>query len=123
MFELTMEEYKSLRSQNVTLEIYGRGKFSKYAPFAFTEQGVAMLASVLSSAKAIEINIQIVRAFVLTRQYALTNKDLSDQLKGLEIKYDQQFNDVYEVLNYLLKEEQQEEEQLVREKIGFKNHN
>jgi hypothetical protein len=123
MFELTMEEYKSLRSHFVTLEIYGRGKFSKYAPFAFTEQGVAMLASVLSSAKAIEINIQIVRAFVLTRQYALTNKDLSDQLKGLEIKYDQQFNDVYEVLNYLLKEEQQEEEQLVREKIGFKNHN
>ena len=57
MFELTKDEYTALRSQFVTLENTGRGKYSKYTPFAFTEQGIAMLASVLRSPKAIEVNI------------------------------------------------------------------
>lgn len=65
MFELSNEEFISLRTQIATLENLGRGKHSKYLPFAFTEQGVAMLASVLNSAKAIQINIQIVRAFIV----------------------------------------------------------
>lgn len=67
MFELTSDEYKSLRSQFVILET-GRGKHSKYSSFAFTEQGVAMLSSVLTSKLAISINISIMRAFVATRQ-------------------------------------------------------
>lgn len=67
MFELTPDEYKSLRSQIVTLET-GRGKHSKYSPFAFTEQGVAMLSSVLTSKLAININISIMRAFVAIRR-------------------------------------------------------
>jgi hypothetical protein len=67
MFELTNQEYDSLRSQFASLKNLGRGEHSKYLPFAFTEQGVAMLASILKSDKAIEINIQIVRAFIALR--------------------------------------------------------
>ena len=78
LFELTKEEYQVLRSQIVTLEP-GKGRYSKYLPFAFTEQGVAMLASILNSQKAIEVNISIVRAFVFIRQYALSHKDLTNQ--------------------------------------------
>ena len=65
MFELTKDEYNTLRTQFATLDNRGRGKHSKYSPFAFTEQGIAMLASVLRSPKAIEVNIQIVRALSL----------------------------------------------------------
>ena len=119
MFELTRNEYYSLRSQFVSLEA-GRGKHSKYLPFAFTEQGVAMLASVLNSEKAIQVSIQIIRAFVFLRQYALTHKDLTDKIKELESKYDQQFHDVYDALNYLLKKDKQETEQKNRKQIGFK---
>ncbi|MBC9797024.1 ORF6N domain-containing protein [Sinomicrobium weinanense] len=120
MFELTQEEYNSLRSQVVTLKNTGRGKHSKYLPFAFTEQGVAMLSSVLSSSKAIEINIQIVRAFVFLRQYALSHKDITDKLQELESKYDQQFKDVYEAINYLLEKDHRETTQKERQRIGYK---
>jgi len=65
-----------------------------------------MLASVLKSAKAIEVNIQIVRAFVFLRQYALSHAEITEQLKKLEGKYDQQFDDIYEVINYLLKKDE-----------------
>ena len=119
MFELTKDEYNVLRSQFVTLE-NGRGKHSKYTPFAFTEQGVAMLSSVLNSQKAIEVNIQIIRAFVFIRQYALTHKDLTIKLKELESNYNKQFKDVYEAINYLLKKDKQEIEQKGRKRIGFK---
>lgn len=119
MFELTREEYNVLRSQSVMLEI-GKGKHSKYLPFAFTEQGVAMLASILNSSKAIEVNIAIVRAFVFLRQYALTHKDLTDKLKELENKYNKQFKDVYEAINYLLQKDKQQTEQKERKQIGYK---
>ena len=119
MFEVTNDEYNSLRSQIVILKT-GRGKHSKYLPFAFTEQGVAMLASVVNSPKAIQVNIQIVRAFVFIRQYALTHKDLTNKLKELENKYNKQFKDVYEALNYLIKKDKQETEQKERKRIGFK---
>jgi len=120
MIELTRDEYNSLRSQFVTLDKNGRGKHSKYLPFAFTEQGVAMLASVINSPKAIEINIQIVRAFVFLRQYALTHKDLTVKLKELESKYNKQFKDVYEAINYLLQKDKKEVEQKERKRIGYK---
>ncbi len=119
MFELTRDEYNSLRTQFASLE-NGKGKFSKYLPFAFTEQGVAMLASVLNNPKAIQVNIQIVRAFVFMRQYALTHKDLTDKIKEIESQYNKQFKDVYEALNYLLHKNKQETEQKERTRIGYK---
>jgi hypothetical protein len=92
MFELNKNEFESLRTQFASSNRGG----TRYLPFAFTEQGVAMLASVLNSAKAIDVNIQIVRAFVFLRQYALTNTDLTNKLKELESRYNKQFMDVYE---------------------------
>lgn len=74
-----------------------------------------MLASVLRSSKAIEVNIQIVRAFVYLRQYALTYKDLADRLKELEGK----FTDIAQAINYLLKKDKQEAEKKERKRIGF----
>ena len=120
MFELTNEEYKSLRSQIVTLENDGRGKFSKYNPFAFTEQGIAMLASVLRSPKAIEVNIQIVRAFVFLRKYALSHSELTLKLQELETRYNKQFKDVFEAINFLLQKDNIETSQKDRKRIGFK---
>ena len=120
MFELTKEEYNVLRSQNASLEHKGRGKHSKYNPFAFSEQGVAMLASILKSPKAIEVNIQIVRAFVFLRKYALSHDELTLQLKKLETKYDRQFSDVFDAINYLLQKDKKDSEQNKRKRIGFK---
>lgn len=121
MFELTKLEYDSLRCNFSTLETKGRGKYAKYLPFAFTEQGVAMLSGILNSDKAIETNIAIMRAFVFVRQYALTHKDLTEKLQVLENKYDKQFNDVYEAINFLLQKDNQETEQKKRKRIGYKN--
>ena len=118
MFELKREEYDSLRSQFVTLE-NGRGKYSKYLPFAFTEQGVAMLSSVLKSPKAVEVNISIMRVFVFIRQYALSHKDLTEKLLELENKYDLQFFDVYDALKFLMDEKQNQLDWNNRKQIGF----
>lgn len=104
IFELTKKEFETLRTQFATSKRGG----TWYFPFAFTEQGVAMLSSVLNSPKAIEVNIQIIRVFVFIRQYALTHKDLTDKLKELESNYNKQFKDVYETINYLLKKSKQE---------------
>jgi hypothetical protein len=89
-------------------------------PYAFTEQGLAMLSGILNSDKAIEVNIGIMRAFVFIRQYALSHKDLTEKLKALEGKYDKQFGDVYEAMNYLLHKDHQETEQKQRKRIGYK---
>ena len=105
------------RSQIATLK---RGQNIKYLPYAFTEQGLAMLSGILNSDKAIEVNIAIMRAFVFIRQYALSHIDLSDKLKALEAKYDKQFGDVYEAMNYLLQKDHRETEQKQRKRIGFK---
>jgi hypothetical protein len=99
MFELTRQENQSLRSQNVTLE---RGRHSKYLPFAFTEQGVAMLSSVLNSDRAIDVNIEIMRAFVRLRQLLAAHKDLARKLAALERKYDYQFKIVFEAIAELM---------------------
>lgn len=123
MFELTKLEYDSLRCNFSTLESKGRGQHSKYLPFAFTEQGVAMLSGILNSEKAIDVNISIMRAFVFMRQYALTHKDLTEKLQELENKYDKQFKDVYDAINFLLQKDNQETEQKQRKRIGFKPNN
>lgn len=98
MFELTNQEYVSLRSQIASLKNLKRGEHSKYSPFAFTEQGVAMLASVLKSETAIQVNIQIVRAFIALRQYALGYAELYQKLENFMLETNLQFNDIYQAL-------------------------
>ena len=115
MFELTIEEVNSLRSQIVTLK-KGRGQHSKYLPYAFTEQGVAMLTSVLNSEKAIEINISIIRAFVIFRQFSLTYNELKDRIVEIE----NQFPDIYKALNYLVDKDNSTITKEERTKIGYK---
>ena len=116
MFELTREEHNSLRSQFVTLEV-GRGKYSKYLPFAFTEQGVAMLSSVLNSKTAIATNIHIMRAFAVLRQYALGYAELNNKLENFMIETNMQFNEVYQALKELA--EQKKALEKPRRPIGF----
>ncbi|MBP8192920.1 MAG: ORF6N domain-containing protein [Chitinophagales bacterium] len=112
MFQLTKDEFDNLRLQFETSSYGGR----RYLPYAFTEQGVAMLSSVLNSKKAIDVNIAIMRTFVKMRQYALDYKELAEKL----LEHDKQFDDVNEVLNYLMTEKKLEIEQQERRRIGFK---
>lgn len=116
MFELSKTEWETLRCNFSTSNQRGG---TRYLPFAFTEQGVAMLSTVLKSDIAIEVNISIMRAFVFIRQYALSHKDLTEKLKELENKYDKQFKDVYEAINYLLQKDKVETDQKERKRIGF----
>ena len=121
MFQLTHNEWnKILRSQFVTLENPGKGKYPKYLPFAFTEHGVAMLASILNSAKAIQVNISIIRAFIALREFALNFKELAEKIMEMEKKYDKHFKDVYEALDYLIQEKNSEIDFNERTRIGFK---
>jgi len=100
MIQLTRKEYRQLlRCQIGTLE---KGQFSKYLPYAFTEQGVAMLSSVLNSARAIRVNIQIMRAFVQLRKMLIANTDLRRKIEAMERKYDKQFAIVFEAIKQLL---------------------
>jgi ORF6N domain len=130
MFRLTKNEWDSLRSQIVTLE-EGKGKYPKYLPYAFTEHGVTMLASVLKSKKAIDMNIAIVRAFTAMRHFANSHKDLFEQISDLrkEIEtrlgeHDTQLTAIYDALENMLdkKEEENEIKQKwkKRDRIGFK---
>lgn len=118
MFQLTAEEYKSLRFHFGILE---KGRHPKYLPYAFTEQGVAMLSSVLKSKRAVQVNIEIMRAFVRLRRMLSVHKDLESKLTDLEQKYDEQFKIVFEVINQLMTPPEKP-----RKKIGFvvkeKNH-
>lgn len=116
MFELSKAEWETLRCNFSTSNQRGG---TRYLPFAFTEQGVAMLSTVLKSNIAIEVNISIMRAFVFIRKYALSHKDLTEKLKELENKYDKQFKDVYEAINYLLQKDKVETDQKERKRIGF----
>ena len=101
MFQLTIEDYEVLRSHFATLK-KGRGRHRKYLPCVFTEQGVAMLSSVLNSERAIFVNIEIMRAFVRLREILSTHKDLTRKLEELEKKYDQQFRIVFEAIRQLI---------------------
>lgn len=119
MFQLTKKEYESLRFQ---FGILKRGQHSKYMPRVFTEQGVAMLSTVLNSKRAIQVNIQIMRTFTRLRQLLETNEVLSRKLKAIEKKYDKQikvvderFKVVFEVMKRLLAEEKKP-----KGKLGFK---
>ncbi|HEX5150518.1 MAG TPA: ORF6N domain-containing protein [Parafilimonas sp.] len=117
MFQLTKKEIENLVSQNV---IPSKQKLGGALPFAFTEQGVAMLSSILNSERAIQVNIIIIRTFVLVRQYALNYKELAAKLSALEKKYNKNFKIVFEVLNKLIEEKQNQLDFEQRERIGFK---
>jgi hypothetical protein len=104
MFQLTAEETALLRSQTVILdEGGGRGAHRKFRPYAFTEQGVAMLSTVLRSPRAVQVNIEIMRAFVRLRQMLQENADLAKKLAALERKYDGQFKVVFEAIRELMR--------------------
>jgi hypothetical protein len=101
MFQLTAEENAVLRSQIVTLKS-GSGRHRKFRPYAFTEQGVAMLSSVLRSRRAVRVNIEIMRAFVQLRQMLASHAELAGKLAALEKKYDAQFKVVFDAIRELM---------------------
>ena len=118
MFRLSQEEWDCMRSQFATA--YNQRKRNiGVTPFAFTEHGVTMLASVLKSKKAIQMNIVIVEAFIALKEFALNYGELSHKLKLLEEKYDQQFTDITEAINYLFQKDKIEVEHKQRRRIGF----
>ena len=121
MFVLTQEEANLLLSigvsQNVIPPDYN---FGVAMPMAFTEQGVAMLSSVLRSKVAIEVNISIMRAFVLMRQMAIGYEELSRRIEELEVSTDAQFNELYQALTQLLSQSKQQKE---RCPVGFVTYN
>jgi hypothetical protein len=130
MFQLSKEEWGKIQlsltisnkenqnwSQFATSSKKHRG--AAYAPYAFTEHGVTMLASVLRSEKAVQVNIAIVRAFVALRNLSMHYKDIAQKLAELEEKYDMQFLDIYGALNKLIEEKTKTKSWEKRERIGF----
>jgi hypothetical protein len=116
MIRLTQDEFRNLRTQIATSSWGG----TRYTPLAFTEQGVSMLSSILNSERAIEVNISIIRTFVLIRQHSLNFRELQDQLKELEKKHNKNFKEIYQALDLLIREKMNREERNKRERIGFK---
>ena len=112
MFKLSKEEFVSLRSQIVISK--GKGG-RRYPPYAFTEQGVAMLSSVLRSSRAIQVNIQIIRAFTKLRKMLLTHEDLKRKIESMERKYDKNFKIVFQAIKQVL-----ETDEKPKKRIGFK---
>lgn len=116
MFQLNSEELASLRCQFGTSSSWG-GR--RYPPYAFTEQGVAMLSSVLTSKRAVQVNIEIMRAFVRLRMLLASNEELDRKLATLEKKYDAQFKIVFDAIRQLMAPQQPPK----RQRIGFKCDN
>ena len=114
MFILSKEESDSLRSQFATLK-KGRGQHSKYLPYAFTEHGAIMAATILNSPRAVEMSIFIVRAFVKLREMLISHKDLKHKIEEMEKKYDSKFKIVFNAIKELMAPPEKQ----VR-KIGFK---
>jgi hypothetical protein len=134
MFQLTKEEFESIRFQIETVEanekpvriqnenVKGWGG-SRYLPYVFTEQGVAMLSGVVNSDKAIEMNIAIMRAFVAVRHVLLKQNDLKEQLREIRERvgeHDTQLNHIYDAMENLLDEKAAQRKWGERERIGFK---
>jgi phage regulator Rha-like protein len=120
MFELTTKEYQALRSQSGSLK---RGSHSKYLPFAFTQQGVAMLSGVIHSAKAINMNIAIMRAFTELRKLRQGDKKLAEQIRILFDRlgeHDAQLSAIYDAIENLLDDKTEKKNWEERERIGFK---
>lgn len=113
MFQLTKEEFESLRYHFGTSK-GGRGG-TRYLPYAFTEQGIAMLSSVLNSERAIQVNIQIIRTFIKLRHLLREHKDLWQKVEEMEKKYDKQFKVVFDAIKNILEPPINES----KKKIGF----
>jgi hypothetical protein len=129
MFQLTEKEWhliqkqpdffaSPMRSQIATASVKKRNK--QHLPFAFSEHGVTMLASILRSDTAVTANIIIVRAFIALRHIAIQYKELADKLAQLENTNSEQFKEIYEALNYLVDKKQKENDFEKRERIGFR---
>ncbi len=130
MFKLTKEEAEYLVSQNViplrsqivTLKkVNKRGFHIKYSPYVFTEHGIAMLSSVLKSKKAVQINIAIMRVFVMVSRIINSSKDLAEKISELEKKHDKhdkKIKDIFSALHYLIKDKNEEENN--KKEIGFR---
>jgi len=116
-FQLTREEFTSLRSQFVTSKADRRGG-RQYRPYAFTEQGVAMLSSVLRSPRAVQVNIAIMRAFVQLRQMISSHTELARKFAALERKYDAQFKVVFDAIRALMSDDHSAASKPTR-RIGF----
>ena len=117
MFQLNEKEWEILKSQFATSSWGG----VRYQPFAFTEQGVAMLASILKSEKAIEVNIQIVRAFVILRQYALGYAELNQKLETFMLETNMQFSDIYQALTEMASQKETDKKPI--SPIGYLAYN
>lgn len=111
-YVLTWKEFMDLRSQIVTSKMVRGGR--RYLPYVFTEQGIAMLSSVLTSRRAVMVNIQIMRAFTKLRELMMTHKDLQRKIEDMEKKYDHKFQIVFEAIKRLLEPPEKK-----REPIGF----
>ncbi len=120
MFQLNKNEWETLMSQFVISKTEKRGGTQKL-PYAFTEQGLAMLSGILNSDKAIDVNIAIMRTFVILRQYALGYAELNYKLENFMIDTNMQFNDIYLALTELAEKNKVEKEQ--RKQIGFRKEN
>ena len=125
MFKLSPQETilyyeQRTRSQTVTLK---RGENIKYLPTVFTEQGVAMLSSVLKSPKAIQVNIQIIRTFTKLREILTENKKLAEKVEKMERKYDKHIYQIFSTINQLKADKEKIPEEAPKEKIGFKMDN
>lgn len=112
MFQLTNQEFANLRFQSGTSSQWG-GR--RTPPYAFSEQGVAMLSSVLNSPRAVQVNIEIMRTFVRLRQMLASHAELAESLEALEQKYDAQFRIVFDAIRQLMQPQVKE-----RKEIGFK---
>ncbi|MEH0007906.1 MAG: ORF6N domain-containing protein [Flavobacteriales bacterium] len=121
MFQLSKYEWKELITNCDNLP--DKVKYSPVAPFAFTEQGVAMLSSVLNSDKAIEVNIVIMRAFVTLRRHLTDYAGLKERVARLEKEMNLKFKDLYQALNHLLKKEKAIVDRQKRARIGYKTGN
>lgn len=115
MFELSQNEFNSLKISMRSQAVISYSLSAGYAPFAFTEQGVAMLSSVLRSERAIKVNIEIMRAFVLLRRTAFQNAEIWRKIDELEQRYDDQFKEVFTAIKLLV-----EPSNKPRKQIGFK---
>jgi hypothetical protein len=108
MFQLSNKEFADLKSQIVTSSWGGR----RYAPYAFTEQGVAMLSGILRSYRAVRVNVEIMRAFVRLRRMLSENAELSRKLDSLESKYDKQFKVVFDAIRALMRQPEKKQRQI-----------
>ena len=118
MFQLSKDEWNKVitNCDNIPENL----KYNPSTPFAFSEQGVSMLSSVLRSKIAIQVNINIIRAFVLMRQHLSDYKELKEKIEKIETEMNVKFQDIYQAINYLLQKDQHEKDQKERKRIGFK---